>query len=80
MGYVQEKGARSLVGRKERNFPTFSVTYCTSGSRRLILLTARRVPDVMFFLPARRVPESRHAVTGIISYVRFPTSIDTSKN
>jgi len=25
-------------------------------SRRLVLLTARRVPDVMFFLPARRVP------------------------
>jgi len=26
-------------------------------SRRLILLTAHRVPGVMFFLPARRVPD-----------------------
>jgi len=51
------------VGRKERNFPTFNVTYCTSGSRRLILLTARWVPDVMFFVPAGRVPD---VVTGII--------------
>jgi len=25
-------------------------------SRRLVLRTARQVPDVMFFLPARRVP------------------------
>jgi len=32
-------------------------------SRRLMLLTARWVPDVMFFVPAGRVPD---VVTGII--------------
>jgi len=26
-------------------------------SRRLMLLTARRVPNVLFFLPARRLPD-----------------------
>jgi len=41
-----------------------------SGSRRLILLTACRVPDVMFFLPARQVPDMQW----LELYVRFPTS------
>jgi len=38
-------------------------------SRRLVLLTARRVPDVIFFLPARRVPDKQW----LELYVRFPT-------
>jgi len=40
------------VGRKERNFLTFSVTYCTSGSRHYVLSSCTW--------------SSRHAVTGII--------------
>ena len=55
--------------RNNKWFPTSNFDYWTSGSRRLILLTARRVPDVMFFfsymlgsghltlLIARRVPD-----------------------
>ena len=50
-GISIEKGAKSFVGRKERNkegcFPTFS----------LMLFTAHRVPDVMFFLPTRPAPD-----------------------
>jgi len=38
-------------------FPTSNFAYWTSGSRRLILLTARRVPDIMFFFPTRLVPD-----------------------
>jgi len=50
-------------------FPTFNITYCTSGSRcyvlfsytsgsqHLMLLIARRVPNVIFFFPTRRVPD-----------------------
>ena len=67
---MYNKKARSFVCRKERNFPKFSVTYCTSGSRRLILLTARRVPDVMFFLLARRFPDMQW----LELYVWFPRS------
>jgi len=37
-------------------FLTSNFGYWTSDSRRLILLTARWVPDVMFFFPTRRVP------------------------
>jgi len=70
VGFVQEKGARSFVGKKERNFPTLRVNYCTSRSRHFMLLTARRVPDVMFFFSARRVPDMQV----LELHVRFPRS------
>ena len=41
MGVCKKKGLGLLWAEKKET------------SRRLVLLTARRVPDVMFFLPAR---------------------------
>jgi len=42
-GFYKKKGPGLLCAEKKET------------PRRLVLLTARRVPDVMFFLPARRV-------------------------
>jgi len=42
----KKKRARSFVGRKERNFPTFSDTYCTSGSRHAVTGIICPVPKV----------------------------------
>jgi len=53
----EKKWLGLFVGRKERT------------SRHLVLLNVRRVPDVMFFLPARRVP----SMQCLELYVRFPT-------
>jgi len=43
-------------------------------SRRLVLLTARRIPDVMFFLHARRVPTCSDW-----NYTSSSRGLDTSK-
>jgi len=51
-------GTRRTVDNSKLRFPTSNFAYWTSGSRRLILHTARRVPDVMFFLPT--TSGSRH--------------------
>jgi len=44
-GMYKKKGLRLLWAEQKET------------SRRLVLPTARRVPDVMFFLPVRRVPD-----------------------
>jgi len=45
VGVYKKKGLGLLWTEKKETFT------------RLVLLTARRFPDVMFFLPARRVPD-----------------------